>query len=312
MKTAFLFPGQGSQYAGMLQAFDDKSGIADAVFREFEAVLGRSLKGLDSEEGLSSTINTQLCLLLSGVIAARILLDQGIIADYVLGHSVGSFAAAVTSGVITLEQALILVNKRAVLMDAAYPEGYGMTAILGFSVERLTNALAEHNLRYSPVYLANINAADQMVVAGKTDSMKVLVEKLSMNGLQKAKLLKVAVPSHCELLSSVSLELKALLESMDLNEPTIPYIADSTGRLLHAADDIRRDLWINISTTVKWYDAVTLVYERGARIFLEMSPAGVLMKIADESFPEAHTIGVNESHMDQAVILWNAYLNKNI
>jgi malonate decarboxylase epsilon subunit len=312
MKTAFLFPGQGSQHAGMLQAFDDKNGGAEAAFREFEAVLQRPIKGFDTEEMLNSTINTQLCLLLSGVISARILLAQGVTADYVAGHSVGTFAAATISGVITLEQALILVHKRAVLMNTAFPEGYGMTALLGFSVERLISALTAHNLRYPPVYLANINAADQLVVSGRNDSMQSLVTTLSRNGLQKAKLLRVAVPSHCELLSTVSVELKKMLDDMTLNEPVIPYVADSTGRLLLTADDIRRDLWINISTTVKWYDAVTLIYERGARILIEMSPSGVLTKIAEASFPEAHTIGASETHMDQAVILWNAYLNNNI
>jgi malonate decarboxylase epsilon subunit len=296
----------------MLRCFDLKNGIAGSLFTEFEQVLRLPLKGLDTEEALASTVNTQLCLLLSGVTTARLLLGQQVVPDFVAGHSVGAFAAAVISGVITFEEALLLVNKRAHLMNVAFPQGYGMTALLGYSAARLKPYLESHNRQHPPIYLANINAADQLVIAGMTDSMKILVETLKRNGLQKAKVLRVAVPSHCELLSSVSQELKALLNGMPLQEPVIPYVSNATGRLLRTAAGIAGDLWLNISTTVQWYDATTLVYERGTRMFLEMAPAGVLSKIAGASFPEAEVIGVVESRTEQAALLWNEYFNKNL
>ena len=197
-------------------------------------------------------------------------------------------------------------------MEASYPSGYGMTALIGYSVERLKTVLARHNAIHPPLYLANINTATQLVIAGQADSMKALVEHLSMNGLQKARLLQVAVPSHCELLNEVSNELKELINTMVLKEPSIPYASNSTGRLLRTSEDVRRDLWVNISTTVQWYDALSLIYEHGARVFMEMSPAGVLAKITDSIFPDIHTIRVNESRIDQAAFLWNEYQNKNI
>jgi malonate decarboxylase epsilon subunit len=296
----------------MLSGFDNKKDIVDSTFREFEESLNKSIHTLDGEEALHSTINTQLCLFLSGVISAKLLIEQCVVPNYVAGHSVGAFAAATISGVITFKQALTLVNKRAVLMDAHFATGYGMTALLGYSVEKLKSALAAHNDLYPPVYLANINTASQLVIAGRIDSMKILVEHLSMTGLQKATLLKVAVPSHCPLLNDVSIQLKELLSEMTLKEPAMPYASNSTGRLLRKAEDIRNDLWINISTTVQWYDAISLIYEYGGRIFMEMSPSGVLSKITDSLFPDVHTINVNESRIDQAAFLWNEYRNKNI
>src|SRR5204862_6905042 len=104
----------------------------------------------------------------------------------------------------------------------------------------------------STVYAAKSNSICQWVIAGRIDSMKILVEYLSMTGLQKATLLKVAVPSHCPLLNDIAIHLKELLSGMTLKEPAMPYASNSTGRLLRKAEDIRNDLWINISTTVQW------------------------------------------------------------
>jgi malonate decarboxylase epsilon subunit len=312
MKTAFLFPGQGSQHAGMLSGFDLQSEVVSTLFQTFEGFLNIPVGVADTEDALHSTVNTQLCLLLSGVIAARLLIEHGVRPDYVAGHSVGTFAAAVISGVITFEQALSLVNRRARLMEATFPAGYGMTALIGYSVERLKPALDSHNSIHPPLYLANINTASQLVIAGRKDSMKILVDNLSLKGLQKARVLQVAVPSHCVLLKDVSMELKDLISGMTLKEPATPYASNATGRLLRTADDIRKDLWINISTTVLWYDAVSLIYEHGARLFLEMTPAGVLAKIIDSSFQDVHTIRLNEARIDQTVFLWNEYQNKNI
>jgi malonate decarboxylase epsilon subunit len=307
LKTAFLFPGQGSQQAGMLHILPGQNSIVAKVFEEAESVLNKHVYTLDGMKELSSTVNVQLCLLIAGVISARRLLATGVTADFVAGHSVGAFGAAVISGVITFRQALALVHHRSRLMEEAFPQDYGMAALVGFTQSRLKPFLEAHNAQYPPVFLANINAADQLVLSGRTDSLKVLIEELSRAGIQKTKILNVTVPSHCELLASASAALKEQMESMQFCEPAIPYASNSTGRLLKTAEAIRKDLWLSLSVMVKWYDAITLIYESGARIFIEMNPPGVLEKIAASTFPDAKALSANESQIESFGLLWNHY-----
>ena len=127
---------------------------------------------------------------------------------------------------------------------------------------------------------------------------------------RKTKLLDIAVPSHCELLSNVSKSLKDELSGMQLNDPAIPYAANTTGRLLKSAASVQQDLWASVSLTVRWYDATSLIYECGGRIFIEMVPAGVLSKIAGSTFPDAEIIAFSFSQIDQAYLLWNDFKNK--
>jgi len=310
MKTALLFPGQGSQQPGMLQLLPAQHPVVADVFEVAESVLNCSVYSLDSAMAFSSTVNVQLCLLIAGVIAARRLIAQGIKPDFVAGHSVGAFAAAVINGVISFKQAIGLVNSRASLMENAFPKHYGMAALVGFTQSRLKPYLEKHNNAHSTIFLANINAADQMVVAGRTDSIDLLIQELKKAGIQKAKFLNVSVPSHCQLLAGVSEALKQQMETLPFNEPTIPYASNSTGRLLKTGDAIKKDLWLSISTTVKWFDATTLIYESGARLFIEMEPSGVLAKIAAATFPDATVWNVNETQIDHLGIAWNNYQNK--
>lgn len=306
IKTAFLFPGQGSQQPGMLDQFSADADFAP-VFSAAESILHKKISAIDTPAGLSSTINVQMSLLLAGVASAKKLLAKGVRADFVAGHSVGAFAAAVISEVITFEQALNLVYNRARLMEEAFPTGYGMAALVGFTQSRLAPYLEKHNQNQPTVYLSNINAADQLVVAGKTSSIEVLMEELQKSGIQKTKMLDVKVPSHCPLMSGVSDALKEQVESIGLKKPAIPYASNTTGRLLNDAEMIGRDLWQSISSPVKWDDATTLIYEKGARLFIEMEPSGVLAKIAASTFPDAETLTVNEGRADQLAAVWNKY-----
>jgi len=307
MKTVFLFPGQGSQKAGMLQAFAQDDPIVAAIFKETEETLGIPAVTLDSTEKLESTQYVQLCLLITEVISARRLLAQGLTADYVAGHSIGAFSAAVISGVLTFAQAVKLVDLRGRLMQEAYPENYGMAAMVGFTETRLKKYIDEHNKSHTAVYLSNVNAVDQQVVAGQKDSLEILIQSLQKAGINKAKLLNMSVPSHCILLDNVSAALKEQIELLDLGEPQIPYTSNHTGRLLRTAEAVRKDLYTSVAKTVKWYDGTTLLYELEARCFIEMEPSGVLSKIAEATFPNAMVLPVEENGTDKVVWLWKNY-----
>jgi len=305
MKTAFLFPGQGSQHPQMLKEYSLSDPIVAGIFSEAELVLGEPVNTLDTKERLASTVFAQVCLLIAGVISAKRILSWGITADYVAGHSVGAFAAGVISGVLSFTEALKLVWERGKLMEQAYPKGYGMLAITGFQLSRLITIIDQHNQQYSTVYLSNINAADQQVIAGEIISLKALACKLETAGIRKAQLLNLSVPSHCPLMHGVSMALKDKIAGIKLNEPLIPYCANYSGRILTTATAIGDDLWKSVAATVKWFDATTLIYESGVKTFIEVSPSGVLSKIATSSFPEAKVMSLDFQGLDTISWLWH-------
>ncbi len=304
MKTVFLFPGQGSQHPRMLKDYSLTDSIVANIFSEAELVLGEPIKTLDTKERLASTVFAQICLLIAGVISARRLLSRGIKADYVAGHSVGAFAAAVIGGVLSFTDALKLVWDRGTLMEQAYPKGYGMLAVTGFQLPRLQQIVNQHNQHHSIVYLSNINAADQQVIAGEIVSLSALAGALESAGIQKAQLLNLSVPSHCPLMQGVSTALKDSVAGLKLNEPLIPYCSNYSGRILTTAETIGDDLWKSVASTVKWFDATTLIYESGVRAFIEVSPSGVLSKIAASSFPEARIMSMDSQNLDTVSWLW--------
>jgi malonate decarboxylase epsilon subunit len=305
MKTAFLFPGQGSQVEGMLHALPPDDPYVEEVFAESEEVLGTPVYTLDTEDKLSSTVYVQICLLIAGVISGRRLMAKGVRADFVAGHSIGAFSAAVVCGVLSFRQALVLVQSRGKLMQEAYPVGYGMAALVGFTEGRLTGYLREHNRTHSRVYLANLNAVDQQVVAGQTESLQILVCRLQNAGLRKARLLNLAVPSHCELLKDVSAALQHEMTSFPFKEPDVPYLSNHSARLVKTADKVRTDLWMSIAMPVRWYEGIRLLYESGARMFIEMEPSGVLTKIVHSSLPDVRALPMENDNLESVLWTWD-------
>ncbi|KUJ50016.1 ACP S-malonyltransferase [Chryseobacterium sp. JAH] len=306
MKTTFLFPGQGSQYAGMLQEFNSADPIVAEVYSAVQNHTGLNPQGVDSDDQLKSTINVQLCLLISGVISAKLLLRSNINPDFLAGHSVGVFSAAVISNVISFEDALDLVSIRAKMMEEAYPFGYGMAAIVGFSEKHLKELLTLNDLD-KKLFIANNNAADQQVIAGSLDAINFFIPILQRGGARKVQLLNVSVPSHCELLNYVSFALKNRFETIKIDQPKYPCISNHTGRLLRTEYAIREDLFKSISETVRWYEGTTLLYELGSRFFIEMSPSGVLTKIARTTFPNAYVYAFENQNIETLRWLYDSY-----
>lgn len=307
MKTTFLFPGQGSQYAGMLRELSRENPVVDEVFSAVEKHIGFIPEDLDTDEQLKSTVFVQLCLLVSGVISAKQLLQNNIRPDFLAGHSVGAFSAAVISEVITFEEALDLVLLRATMMENAYPDGYGMAAVVGIKEIQLKKLIESNGLSHK-LFIANSNAADQQVIAGSLQNIHSFLEIARHNGARKVQILKVSVPSHCELLNPVSDVLKDKFELIEIKEPKFPCISNHTGRLLKSGDAIREDLYKSISETVKWYEGTTLLYELGARFFIEMTPAGVLTKIAQTSFPNANVYAFENQNIETLKWLYESFI----
>jgi malonate decarboxylase epsilon subunit len=284
VNPAFLFPGQGAQQPGMLHELVDDPAV-QLTLDEISDVLKSDVRLLDSPEALNSTVSVQLALLASGVATARALQRQGVTCCAVAGLSVGAFAAAVVAEAIPLKDAVILVRSRAEKMEQLYPVGYGLAAIVGLNERQVTAIVNAVHTAATPVFVGNINAPRQIVIAGSIEGMQKVLEEASRNGARKAELLHVSVPSHCPLLSSVADSLRHQLNFMQLKPPKLPYIANVNGRAVRSASAVATDLADNIAHGVRWHDATIVAEELGCNLFLEMPPGHTLTDLAEENVP---------------------------
>lgn len=291
---AFLFPGQGSQTPGMLHDLPDHPAI-DRTLEEISHSLALDIRELDSAAALESTVAVQLALFSCGIAVARALEAEGVCAEAVAGLSVGSFAAAVHCGVLELAAAARLVRQRAMAMLQLYPDSHGMGAIVGLTERQVAALVQQQNTAQAPVYLANINAPRQIVIAGAVDAIARVLDSALSLGATRAEPLAVSVPSHCPLMDPVSSMLRESLSQATLQPPRIAFIGNVHARVLRSSQAIAGDLANNISHGVRWHDATIVLSELGCNVFLEMAPGHVLTDLARKTLPgiEAIAVGAN-------------------
>ena len=269
--------------------------------------LARDVLELDSEVALRSTAAAQLALLIAGVAFGRALLAEGAIPNMVGGLSVGSFAAAVIADSLDFSLALPLVRLRGELMEGMYPRGYGMAVIMGLDEKQLSDLVAEVASPDSLVFLANLNAPRRIVVSGADAGLERLMEKARLAGAARTQRLNVSVPSHCRLLEPVAEELDRAITGVTLRPPKYVYVGNRGGRPLRDSVSVRQDLVSNVAHAVRWHDATTLMFELGARLFVELPPGRVLANLAAGSFPEARAIACAGNRIDSIAQLVRRY-----
>lgn len=218
MSVLFTFPGQGSQSPGMLSRLPADAEV-ERTFAQARAVLGRDPGELDTEASLRSTVAVQLALLIAGVAMARLLIARGAGPDMVAGMSVGAYPAAVVAGVLDYEDALRLVALRGRLMEEAFPAGYGMTAVIGLEPSQLERIVARIHSPSQPVFIANLNAERQIIVAGADAAMEAVADAALEQGATRCERLAVGVPSHCELLAPVAHAMKNAFTGVAAKRP---------------------------------------------------------------------------------------------
>jgi malonate decarboxylase epsilon subunit len=302
MSIAFLYPGQGAQFLGMLHQLPDHAKVHETL-HEASQVLGHDVLTLDSETALSSTVPVQLGLFVSGVAVTRALQVEGIGPDVVAGLSVGAFAAAVAAEALSFKDGLCLVKLRAERMEEAYPKGYGLSVVIGLNERQLSKIVTEIDKPESPVFLANLNSPTQMVIAGSDAGMEGVLDRAKKEGAHTTKRLPVSVPSHCVLLQSVADQLIRRLASVEIRTPKALYVGNRRARALRNPDAIREDLATNIAHAVRWHEATTLAYERGVRLFVELPPGQTLTDLASMAFPDARSIALGSMQINPAVNL---------
>jgi malonate decarboxylase epsilon subunit len=302
MSILYSFPGQGAQKPGMLHALPDHPETARTL-AETAAVLDRDPLALDSADALVSTVATQLCLLVTGVATARVLAAQGALPDMVAGLSIGAYPAAVAAGVIGYTDAVRLVERRAQLMEQGYPQGYGMWAISGLDQGQIEGVIARIHSATTPVYLANLNAPRQQVIAGADDALKQAGILALEAGATRAERLAVSVPSHCELLAPQAAAMQAAFVGVALSRPKAIYLSGSRARALFDPVAIRDDLAFNMARQVHWFDTARHAWERGARLALEMPSGAVLTGLTAPVFEGGLALSCEGNRIDTVLAL---------
>ena len=302
MTAAFLFPGQGSQSAGLLHHLPQHSEVARTI-QEASAVLGRDIGALDNAEALRSTAAVQETLLIAGVATARALMAEQVHPAAVAGMSIGAFGAAVACGTLSFGDALPLVRLRGELMTRAFPTGFGLAAIEGLNEVQVHGIVERTRTGTLPVYISNINAPRQVVVAGSDAALELVTAQARQLGARRAERLAVSVPSHCPLLQPIADRLAQAMAGLTLRPPSMPYVSNRGGRALYDARDIGQDLATSIAHPVRWYDALEVLRELGAPVFIEMPPGHVSTHLVGELFPDVRAVSIADRGLRYATVV---------
>ena len=280
MSTAFIFPGQGSQSIGMMNALAESGTLIQDTFSEASSVLGYDLWELVNDgpvEKLNSTEYTQPAMLTAGVATWRAWLEAGGTAPALMaGHSLGEYTALVCAGVLNFSDAVSLVSDRAHFMQQAVPEGEGaMAAILGLDDDEVTT-LCQQNAAGEVLQAVNYNAPGQVVVAGSAAAVGRLVENAKAAGAKRALLLPVSVPSHCALMQPASDRMAERLKQVSISQAQIPVIHNVNVQTASDDDELRQLLARQISEPLRWVESINSMNEKGVSQLIECGPGKVL------------------------------------
>lgn len=271
-KRALLFPGQGSQFIGMTQDFNDQG--KDTI-NELNSLLDIDLVNIMyNDDAVNETQYTQPAILMHSV-ALLAQFQQSF--DYCLGHSLGEYSALVASGVLTQEDAVRIVYKRGQLMSTAYPQGVGkMAAIMGTDrnvIEAAVTAVSndEHLLN-----IANINGPGQIVVSGHAQSIDALIDRKQELGLKKIIPLNVSGPFHSELMKVIEAEFRAYLEQFDFQDAHVPVVQNVNALPETDAKRIKENLVKQLYAPVEFTDSIRFLIDQGVTEFIEIGPKKVL------------------------------------
>ena len=282
-KTAFVFPGQGSQKVGMLAELAEQfSGITD-TFAEASEAIGFDLWHIaQSGEGLNQTEFTQPVLLTASIALWRVWLELGGVAPkYLAGHSLGEYSALVAAGAMSLGDAVKLVNLRGKLMQDAVPQGQGaMAAILGLDDAQVLELCAQVNAQQTgSVEAANYNAQGQVVIAGDKAAVEaVMLAAKEQSG--KAIALPVSVPSHCSLMKPAAEKFAEALEQTAIELPSLPVIQNVNAEIATDVTQLRQALTAQLYQSVQWTNTMQYLQDQGVQYVVECGPGNVLANLA--------------------------------
>ena len=293
-----VFPGQGSQYLGMLSSYFDNCPTFQETFEESSKLLGVNYIDLlitGTKEDLAKTEITQPLMLIADVALWNLvsrLIDKPIC---MAGHSLGEYAALVASGVLSLENALELVRERSKLMQAAVPENEGgIAVIIGLKEQDINDICLE--ISKDPKFLvsaANVNSSTQIVISGTKTGVLKAIDQCKSSGAKRVVPLPMSVPVHCMLMKDASDKFSLALEKVEFRSPSIPVIHNIDSLPENDTEIIKTKLVQQIYNPVRWLDTINSMNKMEVKTIIECGPSKVLCGLIKRICPDMRTIDLD-------------------
>lgn len=291
MRIAVVFPGQASQFPGMGRELYETWPVARAVFEEASQALGLDLAALcfkGSREELTLTENAQPAIFTVSVAAFRVLEEEiGLAPLCAAGHSLGEYSALVAAGVLALPEAVRVLRLRGKYMQEAVPPGQGaMAAVIGLPPEKVEQACREAS-SFGVVAPANFNGADQIVISGEAEAVRVAGQAAKAAGAKRVLLLPVSAPFHCPLMAPAARRLAPELVALSQGRFFFPVVANVTAAPYPPGEPVAHLLERQVTAAVRWAESVAAMRAMGAEAWLEVGPGTVLAGLVRRMDPEA-------------------------
>ena len=280
-KVAFVFPGQGAQKVGMCKDFYDNYACAKKIFEEADEALGFSISKMcfeGPEEDLRLTEFTQPAILTCSLAALAVVREHGLECEIAGGHSLGEYSALAAAGVISLQDAVVAVNKRGRFMQEAVPVGEGaMAAVMGLEPDKIVEVCRQVEKECGKaVQAVNFNCPGQVVIAGATQAVEKANEALKAAGAKRAVSLPVSAPFHSTLMEPAAERLKEVLDKIEFLDAKFPVVANVTAETVVKAEEIRDLLVKQAASPVKWEMSMRNMIRDGIDTYVEVGPGKTL------------------------------------
>lgn len=285
-KIAFVFPGQGAQYVGMGKDFYDQIPVSKEMFKLAGEASGLDMEALcfEENENIHITEYTQIAMMAAEIAMLKAVEEKGIKPDVTAGLSLGEYGALAAAGVMSPADIFKVVRQRGLYMQEAVPVGGAMTAVLGMDADKLEEICSKTE---GQVSVANYNCPGQIVITGEEGAVAAAAALAAENGAKRCISLKVSGPFHSPLLVGAGEKLEPVLEAAQINEITIPYIANVTADYVTGKEQVRGLLKQQVSSSVRWQQTVERMLADGVDTFIEIGPGktltGFLKKISRDA-----------------------------
>ncbi len=308
MKIGIIFPGQGSQFVGMIKELYDKERIIQEYFEQASSCLNRNFVRLcfaSSEKELMETVNTQTSIFLVSASIYSLLKDKyGIVPSVVAGHSLGEYSAVFAAGGMNFADAIYLLNKRASFMEeATMQQQGGMLAVVNFPEEKLSLIVQKYNRPGDEAVaeIVNYNSSKQLVVSGTLNEIAKVMDDVNAEG-GKAIMLKVSGAFHSRLMRNAEKMFSVYLEKVNVHDLKIPLVNNVEAKVITSSDDVKTSLVRQMSSSVLWWQSMQ--HFKDCDVIIEVGPGDKLSKLLLKQWPDKKILSVNDQKdIDQLIAL---------